>query len=94
MGTCFDMFDQNLTVLKFYIQNTIERGEAMTSSTHSFAYSYRLFKKCFVKLHSYFHIFPILSDFNQNARCSIRKSSLFLLNHLKGIVDPICSLKM
>ena len=31
----------------WYIQNTyMENCEAMTSSTHSFAYSYRLFQKC------------------------------------------------
>ena len=27
----------------------MENCEAMRSSTHSFAYSYRLFKKCFVE---------------------------------------------
>ena len=29
--------------------NYMRKGETMTSSTHSFEYSYRLFKKCFVE---------------------------------------------
>ena len=43
-----------------YIQN-LENCEAMTSSTHSFEYSYRLFKKCFVENYqnSKFYVFLI-----------------------------------
>ena len=50
-----------------YVQNFIctkymENCEAMTSSTHSFAFSYRLFKKFFIANYenSKFHIFLIL----------------------------------
>ena len=43
----------------------IDNCENMTSSTHSFAYSYRLFKMCFVE-NSKFHIFFIfLSELHQ-----------------------------
>ena len=50
----------------------MEKSDAMISSTHSFAYSYRLFKKYFVKncetsqfhiLYIFFQIFIIFSPF-------------------------------
>ena len=60
MGTCFYIFEPKKNSSKSYIQNTyMENCEAMTSSTHSFAYSYRLFQKC----NSKFCVFLIfLSD--------------------------------
>ena len=36
--------------LSFLCTKWMENCEAMTSSPHSFAYSYRLFKKCFLKI--------------------------------------------
>ena len=53
-------------------QNTkyMENCEAMTSSTHSFAYSHRLFKKCFVenyenwKFHIFLIFYPIYIKFS------------------------------
>ena len=46
------------------------KSEAMTSSTHSFAYSYSLFKKCFIdnyensQFHISFILYPILIKFS------------------------------
>ena len=56
----------------------MENCEAMTSPAHSFAYSYRLFKKCFDENLPYF-----LSDlrfirFTSNFHCSVRNVLLFL----------------
>ena len=48
----------------------MENCEAMTSSTHSFAYSYRLVKKCFLKIcetskcHNFFIFQPIFIRFS------------------------------
>ena len=62
MGTCVYMFEQKIKICKILYTKYMEKSEAMTSSTHSFAYSYRLFKKCFVENYenSKFHIFLIL----------------------------------
>ena len=51
----------------------MEYCEAMTSSTHSSAYSYRLFKKCFVERYenSKFHLPSFLSDLPPNFHCSV-----------------------
>ena len=40
----------NMKCLSFLCTKWMEICEAMTSSTHSFAYSYRLVKKCFLKI--------------------------------------------
>ena len=40
---------QKLKCSNFYTQNIWEKSEAMTSLTHSIAYSCQLFKKCFVE---------------------------------------------
>ena len=60
----------NMKFLSFLCIKWMENCEAMTSSTHSFAYSYRLVKKCFLKncetskCHN-FHIFqPIFIRFS------------------------------
>ena len=52
------MFEQSLTVFKILCTKYIEKSETMTSSTHSFSYSYQLFNKCLVKTceTSQFHI--------------------------------------
>ena len=39
-----------MKILSFLCTKWMENCEAMTSSPHSFAYSYRLFKKCFLKI--------------------------------------------
>ena len=60
----------------------MENCEAMTSSTHSFVYSCRLFKKCFVENYgnSKFHIFLILFPINI-------KFSLFCFNFFTLSID-------
>ena len=49
MGTCFWMFEQKKKISSKYLIQNMEICEVMTSSTHSFAYSFRLFKKCLMK---------------------------------------------
>ena len=39
-----------MTFLSFLCTKLMKNCEVMTSSTHSFAYSYRLVKKCFLKI--------------------------------------------
>ena len=39
---------QNIKIFKILCTKHMASSEVMTSSTHSFAYSYRLVKKCFV----------------------------------------------
>ena len=51
-------------------------SEVMTSSTHSFAYSYRLVKKCFVKSVITFLFF---NRFSSGFHCYVWKNLLFLL---------------
>ena len=68
MGTYFYMFEQNNEkVSKILYTKYMENCEAMTS-TQSFAYSYWLFKKCFLENYEKFKIsyLPyILSDLHQ-----------------------------
>ena len=60
--------------------------EAMTSSTHSFAYSYRLVKKCFLKIcetskcHSFLIFKPIFIRFSLFCSISFTPSSEIKLN--------------
>ena len=49
MGTCSLHVCAELQIFKILFTKYMEKSEAMTSSTHSFEYSYWLFKKCFVK---------------------------------------------
>ena len=61
-------------------------SEAMTSSTHSFAYSYRLVKKCFVKIcetskcHNFFIFQPIFIRFSPFCSQNFTLSSEIKLN--------------
>ena len=51
MGTCFYMFEQKkMKHFKILYTKYVEYCEAMRLSTHSFAYSYQLFKKCVVEI--------------------------------------------
>ena len=80
-GTCYCMFEH---IKQNYIQKYMENCEAMRSSTHSFAYSYQLFKKCFVENFenskiSYLPYFCI--RFTSNFHCSIWNVLIFLLNN-------------
>ena len=51
METRFYMSEQKKeTIFKILCTKYMENCEAMRSSTQSFAYSYRLFKKCFVEI--------------------------------------------
>ena len=49
-GTYYHKFGQNIKMFKLLCTKYMASSEVMTSSTHSFAYSYRLVKKCFVKI--------------------------------------------
>ena len=50
MGICFYMFEQQQQqTYKILYTKYMEYCEAMRLSTHSFAYSYQLFKKCVVE---------------------------------------------
>ena len=62
IGTCFYMFEpKKIKIFKIVYTKYMENCEAMTSWPYSFAYLYRLFKKCFVENYenSKFHIFLI-----------------------------------
>ena len=66
---------KNIYIYIYIYTNCMEKRWGMTSSTHSFAYSYWLFKKCFVKNYETFVISYLpyfLTDFNQNFHCSVR----------------------
>ena len=60
-GTYYHKFGQNIKIFKLLWTKYMASSEVMTSSTHSFAYSYRLVQKCFVKIceTSKFHNFLI-----------------------------------
>ena len=49
-GTYYHKFGQNIKLFKILCTKYMASSEVMKSSTHSFAYSYRLVKKCFVKI--------------------------------------------
>ena len=84
VGHSITSLDKILKCSKFYVQNIYGNcSEAMTSSTHSFAYSYRCFQKCFVKIceTSKCHDSLIFStDFHQVFTVFVR---IVLLFHLK-----------
>ena len=58
-GTYYHKFGQNIKIFKILCTKYMASSEVMTSSTHSFAYSYRLVKKCFVKICETCHNFLI-----------------------------------
>ena len=66
---------------KFYCTKYMASSEVMTSSAHSFAYSYRLVKKCFVKIfetskcHNHFS-----TDFHQVFTVMFENVYSFFLN--------------
>ena len=47
----YHMFGQNIKMFNILCTKYMASSEAMTSSNHSFAYSYRLVKKCFLKIY-------------------------------------------
>ena len=49
-GTYYHKYAQNIEFFKILCTKYMASSEAMTSSTRSFAYSYQLVKKCFVKI--------------------------------------------
>ena len=65
----------NLRFLSILWTNWMENCEAMTSSTHLFAYSYQVFKKCFVKIAKFTisHLPYFLSNSHQKkiVHCSV-----------------------
>ena len=77
----------------------MENCEAMTSSPHSFAYSYRLVKKCFLKIyeaskcHNFLIFQPISSGFHWTCLKNVTLSSEINLNllwssSLMGSLEP------
>ena len=84
-----------MKLLSFLCTKWMENCEAMTSSTHSFAYSYRLVKKCFLKIcetskcHNFLIFQPIFIRF------SLFSSKLFTLSFkIKLTLFRISSLKI
>ena len=75
---------------KFYVQKYMASSEVMTSSTHSFAYSYRLVKKCFVKIcetskcHNFLIFQPIFIRFSLLCLKMFTLSSEIKLNLLSS----------
>ena len=67
----------------------MENCKATTSSTHSYAYLYQLFKKRFVENYeiSKFNIFLIFYPIYIKINCSVRNILLFLLNQRKPGLD-------
>ena len=69
-GTYYHKFGQNIKIFKILCTKYMASSEVMTSSTHSFAYSYRLVKKCFVnicetsKCHNFLIFQPIFIRFS------------------------------
>ena len=49
-GHNYQKFGQKIKIFKILCTKYMASSEAMTSSTHSFAYSYGLVKKCFLKM--------------------------------------------
>ena len=70
MGDILSQVGQNIKIFNFLCTTYMANSELMTSSTHSFAYSYRLVKKCFVKIcetskcHNFLSFQPIFMRFS------------------------------
>ena len=104
--TYYHKFGQNIEFFKNLCTNYMANSEAMTSSTRSFAYiySYRLVKKCFVKIcetskcHNFLIFQPIFIRFTT---VLFRKFYSFFWNYVKpvpefpfkGIVTIVSNLK-
>ena len=60
-GHNYQKFGQKIKIFKILCTKYMASSEVMTSSTHSFAYSYGLVKKCFLKICETWkcHNFPI-----------------------------------
>ena len=75
-------------------------SEAMTSSTRSFAYSYRLVKKCFVKIcetskcHNFLIFQPIFIRFSLFCSENFTLSSEIMLNLFRSSPLNICNTEM
>ena len=97
-GTYFYKFGQNIKIFTILCTKYMAGSEVMTSSTHSFAYSYRLVKKCFVKIcetskcHNFLIFQPIFIRFSLLWLNMFTLSSEIKLNLLwsssLNILDP------
>ena len=82
----YHKFGQNIEFFKNLCTKYMANSEAMTSSTHSFAYSYRLVKKCFVKIcetskcHNFLIFQPIFIRFSLFCSENFTLSSEIMLN--------------
>ena len=81
MRDIYHKFGQNIKIFKILCTKYMASSEVMTSSTHSFAYSYRLVKKCFVKIceTSKCHNFLFFNRFSSGFHCYVWIFLLFLL---------------
>ena len=97
-GTYYHKFGQNIKIFKILCTKYMASSEVMTSSTHSLAYSYRLVKKCFVKIcetskcHNFLIFQPMFIRFSllcsKNVTIFLKfKLNLFRISPLKPAVD-------
>ena len=88
-GTYYHKFGQNIKIFKILCTKYMESSEGMTSSTRSFAYSYRLVKKCFLKIcetskcHNFLIFQPIFIRFSLFCSENFTLSSEIKLEQLR-----------
>ena len=97
-GHNYQRLEQKIKIFKILCTKYMASSEAMTSSTHSFAYSYGLVKKCFLKIceTSKFHNFlifqPIFIRFSLFCSENFTLSSKIKLDQLR--TSPLISTSM
>ena len=85
----YKKFGQKIKIFKIVCTKYMASSEAMTSSTHSFAYSYGLVKKCFLKIcetskcHNFLIFQPIFIRFSLFCSENFTLSSEIKLDQLR-----------
>ena len=88
-GHNFKKFGQKIKIFQIVCTKYMASSEAMTSSTHSFAYSYGLVKKCFLKIcgtskcHNFIIFQPIFIRFSLFCSENFTLSSEIKLDQLR-----------
>ena len=88
-GHNYQKFGQKIKIFKILCTKDMASSEAMTSSTHSFAYSYGLVKKCFLKIcetwkcHNFLICQPIFIRFSLFCSENFTLSSEIKLDQLR-----------
>ena len=88
-GHDYQKFGQKIKIFKILCTKYMASSEAMTSSTHSFAYSYGLVKKCFLeicetwKCHNFLIFQPIFIRFSLFCSENFTLSSEIKLDQLR-----------